>query len=182
MYKFGRDISISGPIKLDIHNADKISTFDCGNAEINKYVKYIAKKDTRAVSFFRKDIETNNVIQFYTVSCSGIMMKYDNKIVVIPAVEIEYFAIDDKYKHLKYSIDDDCSFSNTLLDGLIGDISYFTENYCGADKIVLYSVPKAVNFYKRSGFKIFDKDIMEPSKHPFLEGCIPMYFDLNYED
>ena len=55
---------------------------------------------------------------------------------------------------------------------------FFTDTYCGANKIILYSVPDAVKFYERSGFKPFENYMLQ-SNERYLEGCIPMYFDLN---
>lgn len=48
----------------------------------------------------------------------------------------------------------------------------------GAEKVVLYAVPTAINFYKRCRFKEFE-DSMFGDEGTFLDGCVPMYFDLN---
>ena len=62
------------------------------------------------------------------------------------------FAIDENYQHMQYSEDiEDGSFSDILFSDVIGFIYDFTENYCGADKIILYSVPDAKSFYIRNG-------------------------------
>ena len=48
----------------------------------------------------------------------------------------------------------------------------------GASKIVLYAVPKAIRFYKRHGFKDFG-DTMYGDEGYYVEGCKPMFFDMN---
>lgn len=48
----------------------------------------------------------------------------------------------------------------------------------GAAKIVLYAVPQAISFYKRHGFKEFG-DTMYGDEGYYVEGCKPMYLDLN---
>ena len=35
---------------------------------------------------------------------------------------------------------------------MISKIYEFTEEICGADKVILYAVPKARNFYEKNGF------------------------------
>ena len=60
---------------------------------------------------------------------------------------------------------------------MISKIYEFTEEICGADKVILYAVPKAKNFYEKNGFTVFPPFMLQ-SESRFLEGCIPMYLDL----
>lgn len=50
----------------------------------------------------------------------------------------------------------------------------FTDDYCGASRIVLYSVPEAVSFCKRNGFDDF-KEFMNPDQSLDVADCVPMY-------
>ena len=88
----------------------------------------------------------------------------------------KYFVTNDWYQDIQYC--EDKSFgclSNVIFDKVIADIYEFTENYCGADKIILYSVPSAYEFYNRAGFCDFEEYMLQ-SDDKFLDGCIPMYF------
>ena len=72
---------------------------------------------------------------------------------------------------------DEGNLSDMLFSDIISYIYDFTDNQCGADKIILYSVPNAKNFYQRNGFCEF-QEFMKPSTSWFTDGCIPMYMDL----
>lgn len=88
------------------------------------------------------------------------------------------FAIDEKYQHMNYSENiEDGNFSDMLFSEVIGNIYNFTDNYCGADKVILYSVPDAESFYTRNGFKRFERFMLQ-STSIFVDGCIPMYLSL----
>lgn len=166
--------------KYDLINLKNIpsnllNSFDCGNDVINDYFKHKAIDDDDVTTFgFLND---QNIVSLVSLCCTGIMLESGNKIQIIPAVEIKMFATSENYQHGLHPSGDDYKWSEYCLDKTIAFIINFTENYCGASKIVLYSVPNAVNFYIRSGFKKFEK-FMRPSEKRFLDGCVPMYMVL----
>lgn len=180
MTAYGNQINISEPIKMTESEKDFVKSFDCGNESINEYLKEKSFSDPQTVTFIFKDIEKNKVICYYSLSCSGLVAdhNYGNKISIYPAVEIKMFATDEQYQHIPYSDNnDDGVLSDMLLAEVIYNIYKFTDNQCGADKIVLYAVPEFVNFYSRNGFCEF-KEFMIPSTNWYIDGCIPMYMDL----
>lgn len=63
-------------------------------------------------------------------------------------------------------------------DYMISYMSDLSHEKIGAAKIVLYSVPQAISFYKRHGFKTFGKTMYGDEGY-YVGGCEPMYFDLN---
>lgn len=69
-------------------------------------------------------------------------------------------------------------YTNYLFDYMISYMSKISHEVIGAAKIVLYAVPQAVSFYKRHGFKEFG-DTMYGDEGYYVEGCKPMYLDLN---
>ncbi|MBP0977029.1 MAG: hypothetical protein J6P89_02485, partial [Oscillospiraceae bacterium] len=84
----------------------------------------------------------------------------------------------EAFDHVKMKQGDTLTLvGDYLFYDVIGHIFNFTEEQCGADKIILYSVPDALNFYSRNGFSVFE-DYMKPSSDWFTDGCIPMYMDL----
>lgn len=180
MKQYGNQINLSDAIKMTESQKDIVQTFNCGNEVINEYLKTKACDDPQTVTFIVKDQENDMVICYYSLSCSGLILEHGhaNKITVYPAVEIKMFAIDEKYQHLPYSEDaDEGNLSDMLFSDIISYIYDFTDNQCGADKIILYSVPNAKNFYQRNGFCEF-QEFMKPSTSWFTDGCIPMYMDL----
>lgn len=95
-----------------------------------------------------------------------------------PAIELKMFAIDNKYKKMQYSKDDDeYLLSDNLLCSVIKEIIGITENICGASNIILYSVPYTIEFYKRNGFEPF-REYMISSDDMYLNGCLPMLLKL----
>ena len=82
------------------------------------------------------------------------------------------FAIDERYQHLPYSAEkEDGTFSDYIFRFVISKIYEFTEEICGADKVILYAVPKAKNFYEKNGFTVFPPFMLQ-SESRFLDGFI----------
>lgn len=174
---YGEDIK-NKPKLLTSSDIDLVKDFDCGNQVINDYLKQEALKDTKATTFIVVNTETNEVICYYSLNCSGFVVNNGNNFTIYPAVEVKMFAIDEKYQHLPYSKSfKDGNFSDMLFNEVIGFIYEFTDLYCGADKVILYAVPNAESFYKRNGFKRFESFMLQ-STSLFLNGCIPMYLSL----
>lgn len=178
--KYGNEYNISKSIIVTEEMKESIQDFDCGNEALNSYLKEKSYNDPRAVTFVIKDKDSDKIVCYYTLNCTALVINPTEKsdIVLCPSVEIKMFAVDENYQHIAYSQDpDDGSLSDLLLADAISRIYDFTENQCGADKITLHAVPKAVNFYAKNGFRLFE-DYMIPVLDWFTEGCIPMYMDL----
>lgn len=174
---YGENIKLSNSKLLSQDDIDKTKDFNCGNEVINNYLKEQAYNDPKATTFIIYDTENNHIISYYALSCSGFVLNYKSHFTLYPAVEIKMFAVDEQYKHIIYSPDDNLTLSDYIFCNVISRIYDFTENECGADKVILYSVPKAENFYIKNGFIRF-QDFMLKSESMFLDGCIPMYMDL----
>ena len=164
--------------KVDI---ESLQSFNSTNEAIDDYFKKEAKSDTTSKSFvvLNKREDMPSIIGTYSLCCSGYVYQFRDRIYINPAVEVKYFAINEYYQDAQH--DDDVDFgclSSNIFSIVIGNIINFTDNYCGANKIILYAVPDAVKFYKRMGFKPFE-DYMLKTNERYLEGCSPMYLDLN---
>ena len=97
---------------------------------------------------------------------------------LIPAVEVKNFALNEKYQNMPY--EDDASkgvLADYVLADLIISIIDFTDYICGASRIILHSTPGAHEFYIRNKFKDFE-EFMIPEKKMYLEDCIPMFLNL----
>lgn len=163
---------------VSLEECEQLDLFNCGNETIDEIIKHELVSDTMTKSFAVLNRNDNDAVAVYSLSCSGFVIRYDQKIFIYPAVEIKYFAVNEKYQDIQYCDDKEQGcLSNAIFDRIIADIYSFTENYCGADKIILYAVPSAYDFYKRIGFEDF-KDFMQQSQDRFLDGCIPMFFNM----
>ena len=171
----------------EIHEGNKLilSNFHSGNDSIDSYFKgkCEAITDTSAKSFVVTNDNTQNgmpsVIGVYSLCCSGYVIDSHNYFYIHPAVEIKYFAINEYYQDIQYSenTEEGCLSSN-ILATIIGRIISFTDSYCGANKVILYSVPEAEFFFQRMGFHLFANYMLKNNER-YLEGCIPMYLDLD---
>lgn len=174
---YGEDI-LYNIIRFTDKDINLVQDFNCGNEVINDYLKEEACNDTKATTFIIVNNANSQIIAYYSLNCSGFVIDNGNNFTIYPAVEIKMFAIDEKYQHIPYSTNrEDGNLSDTLFDNVIGYIYSFTDNCCGADKVILYSVPNAENFYKRNGFKRFENFMLQ-STSLFLDGCVPMYLSL----
>lgn len=177
---YGEDIKFN-VYKLSDEYSSLIERFECGNKEIDKYLKYKALGDMESGNSLTRIIVTKNneeIIAYYSINCSAIVMEDHSHKYFSPSVEIKMFAVNDKYHSIPYSKDeDDICFSDYLLCLIIKEIVDFTENICGANSIILYSVPYAINFYERNGFELF-REYMLSSDDNYLNGCEPMWLQL----
>ena len=103
----------------------------------------------------------------------------EKRIISFPAIEIDYFAIDEEYQGLKYDeTDDDEPFN--LSDALFGDIlgvCLEVSKIIAFKFLILYSVPEAKNFYKKHNFEEFYK-FMNKINNTHVEECIPMFLEI----
>lgn len=158
---------------------NKICKFKCGNDEMDKYLKDKALSDLDSGDGTTKVVINDNndeVIAYYTLNCSAIVVNSHKKKYYSPAIEIKMFALSEKYH--KYQIDEDENYiSDLILCNIISEINDFTRQTCGAKSIILYSVDDAKHFYSRNSFECFEP-YMEQNNDRYLEGCTPMFFTL----
>jgi GNAT superfamily N-acetyltransferase len=146
-------------------------TFDCGNSTLNSYLKKYAYKDNESVTYI---IFNNSVsIGYYTLTCYGIVKKNDLGIEITPAVQIKFFALDKNYQGELYP-GKNLKYSELLFSHVLEQISESAHKEFGAGYIILYSVPDAVNFYKKFGFVETPNEFIV-SEQKKKEGCIPMW-------
>lgn len=159
---------------LSLDHQRLISKFNCGNDVLNTYLKKKAFLDYDAVTYLAIDIAEKRIISFFSLSCSGLYLRYREIFNCFPAVEIKNFATDVNYQHR--FLEKGITYSQSILAlvkyHLIRD---FTDNICGASRIILYSAPSAVGFYKNASFIDFNEDFVTDGSN-YLEGCIPLIY------
>lgn len=179
--RYGEEIPIEIQI-LTQENKKYTETFFCDNESIDRYFRCIAPHDATAVTYLFIDTEYDALVACVTLSCSAIFEKADEDIdqfsTILSAMEIKYFAVDETYKHRPYRKNAKLSLSHYLMDYMLVMILRMSHEHVGAAKVVLYSVPEAVSFYRRCDFKEFG-NTMYGDQGYYVDGCVPMYFDLN---
>lgn len=161
--------------QLDFSTQRLCRNFDCGNEYINGFIRDTAIDDVDSTTFIYIDNTGNKVVCAYSLACSGIVANISNKTLIYPAVEIKVFALDKEYQHKVYNKSVG-TYGDLFFSYIIRSIAEFTDNYCGASRIVLYSVPEYINFYKRNFFKNFEP-FMNPDESETNRDCIPMFFN-----
>ena len=182
MEKIGSNYSIDLQI-LNQSNKEYTKNFCCGNSEIDSYFRNRAAKDKTAVTYMYIDTDTNTLIACVTISCSAIFTESDEEqsfSTILSAMEVKYLAVDENYQHIPYFKDSERpTLSDQMFDDMIFRMYELSHSHIGASKIVLYSVPQAVNFYRKHGFKAFGESMYGDEGY-YVQGCKPMYFDLNW--
>ncbi len=168
---------------------DKCNQFNCGHLPINTYLKNQALVDAisgNGVTYLAINKVDNSIVAYYTVAASLIPYiditnygdeeepYFDHNIHGYRALEITMFAVSTKYqdKFIEGNL-----ISSLILHQAIGNIYDLATQSIGAKFIILYSVPDAIEFYKRNRFQ-FLKEYMIPIKHIESEDCTPMYLRL----
>jgi len=175
---YGNNINIEFN-KLDKSNCHSLSSFYCGNTTIDEYFRKDAINDSDATTYFFLNKDNTEIIAVFTICCSGVTYTPESEFsYVIPAIEIMYFATNEKYQKMSYSEkQDDKTLSHQLLLFCIDYIKKVPCSHCAAAILTLYAVPEYVKFYVDGGFESF-MDFMEEKNKPFLQGCLPMFMFL----
>lgn len=174
--QYGSDLSLSLE-NLSKKIIDQYE-FNCGNEYINScYSKSMDNIETADFVFI--DTNKNDIVAYFSLTCSAIMVEMEKSAInLVPAVEISIFALAVDYQGMPMTDKRTSSkLSKFLFEMIINRVYDFTEEYCGAGRVVLYSVPKAYNFYKKFGFSDFSS-IMRGDASTALKDCIPMYYIL----
>lgn len=169
-------------IKLGYKTKSYVENFNCGNKQIDYYFQHIALNDNNTVTYLFIDKSKDVTIACVSVCCSRIDIIDSNGLIeaTIPAFEIKYFAINEKYHKKKYKEDSDQTLSKVIMDKMIYYLYDDCRSVVGASKIILYSLKRAVHFYEGCYFKKFEP-FMKKSEDTFVSECTPMYFDLDPE-
>lgn len=178
-HKYALDYSISFH-KVNPDDQSLLDQFRCEYKAICDFIQNHSIDSQKDVSYIFVDDENQRIIAFCAICCTGISTTaYESGVeytTSIPAVEIDYFAVDEEYRSLL--LDAESSRYETLSRALFlymqDVIRSISEEHVGATHICLYAVPKAVSFYKRCGFTEFN-EYMNGDEVPFLEGCVPMF-------
>lgn len=174
LYMYGDEIDYSIVEKSSI-TKEMIEDFSCGNTTIDN----VLKNDTEYSSLFAVDNKENKIISFIVYLASGIPMQYGSTHITRSAVLIDIFAVDIKYQHLPFELNQEYKYnlSDEIFCKFLMQLRKISEEYLYFEFVTLYSVPNAKGFYKRNCFEEFNT-YMIPDKYSYLDGCIPMFMSL----
>lgn len=180
-HEFGLDYSISFK-RVTPADAELLKNFECENPAIRNFARNESLESQKDVTYIFVDNENKTVICFCSISCTGISVtECDSRgnpySSTIPAIEIDFFAVDERYRSL--TLDNESTRYETLSKALflymIEHIKKITQNVVGATHICLYAVPQARSFYKRCDFVEFEA-YMNRDEKKFVKDCIPMFY------
>ncbi len=170
--------------KVDPEDSEMLKEFECEYDAIRDFIRYQSIKSRKDVSYIFIDEENKIVVGFCAICCSGISAIKTNESVgnyvgIIPAIEIDFFAVDSRYRNLPLTADSKRyeTLSSALFLFMIQQIKRIASTEVGATHICLYAVPRAKNFYKRSDFVEYDETMVR-DQDPFLKSCIPMFYEI----
>ncbi len=198
MYKYASEINEENIIiqKLYDDNVYLIKDFVCGNDYIDEFLKKKAIYSRESTTHLILEKSSNLLLGFFSLSASGISFNMSEVNTLrekknrfnISAVEIDFFAVNKPFQHMFYDeISEKEKEEYFLSDILFEKIMEFILNLresIGFRSVVLYSVPnskdsnKPLNIYERFNFVSF-KDYMEQDRKRYLEGCIPLFKDVD---
>ena len=179
-YSFGNEIKYDIVEQSSI-NKKIIEDFSCGNEDIDKAIK---NPNSNYKYKYFIDTELCKIIGFVAYCTSGIQFHYGKDIVTKSALEIGYFALDEYYQHIPYDKKDSKNFklSDFLFCEMLAMFRTLSDTTIPFEYIKLFSVKKAVKFYKRNYFEEFNefehKSYITYDKHNYIDGCTPMFLTL----
>lgn len=177
---YGKDIKIRKELLTD-KTEHYTKGFICENDAVDHFIKYIATNDDSTVTYLYIDTEEDMLVAFVTIVCSAVFLTLsedEQESTIIPSVEIKYFAVNNPYKHMRYEKNSPYTLSHEILIDSILHIRNISHTTIGAKQIILYSVPRAINFYTRCRFEEFREDMYGDLGY-FVDGCTPMYLEIN---
>ncbi len=147
-----------------------IENFNCGDTQMNELLKEINSHHCTTKLLMYND----EIIAYIAYRCHSIKLLENDDDEVFPAIEIHGFAVSKKYQSKKLS--NKLTISHNFLIMMLKNFKDISNNIIKANYIVLHSVPKAVNFYKKVGFQRTENH--EVLNDSFNDDCIPMIMKL----
>ena len=177
---FGREIHLQRFV-LSKNSRDLLESFSCGNAAIDCFFREQAAFDEARVTYVFINEDNGDIVACVTIECSAIYFQRKGESLFsdfLSAMEIDYFALSEKYRHIKMSKGSKFTLGDIIMRNVLMMLKDISRTTIGAATVVLYSVPDAVTFYRRNNFFFFEEG-MTADSWKYVEGCIPMHYDLN---
>lgn len=159
----------------------QFKAFDCGNSDLNDFLLSDAKNYAKRLLSVTYLIENENeIIAFFSVSNDRISIRESDKAVWRKIKkEFPYSKHRSDYPAVKIgrlgvNLTHQTSHIGTYILDFVKK-TFITNNRTGCAFITVDSLPSAIPFYQKNGFK-FLKTSTNPQS---TENTIPMYYDLS---
>jgi len=142
---------------------------------IDKSKAYYDAKTGETKTFVVIDAGSEDVAAYFSLKCSSLRVEEqinddETEVNVYPTVEVVMFAVHSAL--LRKNI------GTRVLAHIINYVGELRKKI-GIRGITLFSVPDAVDFYKKFSFKVLSEDLgMEMYRSTDCEECVPMYLAL----
>ena len=179
----GRDVHMKpDPVLLTPDNERIVRGFNCGadGMNFNEYLANEAAVDNEARTYvYVTDENEPKPVAYFSIACSMLVKGSGGDMLSshAPAVMIDKYAVAEEYHHMDYRGDGENTLAQMIFFDVQERISDIACKVIGAKYIVLFSTPKAHNFYLKCGFEDLDDYLVEYISAD-NEGCIPMFTQL----
>lgn len=161
---------------IDEDTENLLSFFDCGHEGINNFlIESASEYDGTGLGTTHLAINNQQILGYYTLRNSSLLyhVKQDSFIRGLLSTEIYIFAVDKRFQGQQYTTN--INISDFILKHAISTI-YDNNLYSASKFIILNSVNKAINFYRRNKFIAFDTYMQFVyDDHGIPQNCTPMY-------
>jgi len=176
--EYGMDVQTEREL-LTADNIDSVSGFfgTLDDLDFIEFLNEYAIDDTTTRTYIYRNKENGEAVAFVSLACSVIAEEHDDATIeYAPAVLIDKFMVDEKYRHLQYKPDNtDHVLASMIFLDTLEYIEELTKTVIGAQYVVLYSTPEAYTFYlNKCKMKNF-AEYMRRNDDSRTDFCTPMY-------
>lgn len=157
------------------------SRFPYGETFIKNEIKSYINKSTRYVTYLVKNNTSNDILAYYTLSASAIFWEPNGNIKKNPAIEINYFSLDDKFAFNENG--KGIGLGALIFEDFIRPTIELISQYLGISIVILFAIPsknnKVINAYEKMGFSLVnDVDVEQYIIDKQVKGCRLMLMTL----
>lgn len=177
--EYGEEIKVERKL-LTVDDIELIGGFrgDPDDVDFLEFLKEYAIDETISRTYIYRNTANGEAVAFCSLSCSTIAEeKNDGLMSYAPAILVDKFMVDLRYRHIQYFRDNDKHvLASMIFLDMIEYIEELVKKVIGAQYIVLYSVQEAHNFYRnRCDMEDF-KEYMRRTNDFRTNDCIPMFW------
>lgn len=180
-YQYGEEINYSYS-RVTPEDYYDIQAFSCGNRRLDYYIhNELIKNDILdtddGLPFKVYDSITGRIIGVFSLAASGIILKMDNYVKILPSIKIDIFAVDIYFQKMymeessknSQNPEDHFYLSDSIMCDVIKICRNLSEEKLTANYIVLYADKKAKRFYERNMFSKFDEYMLREENMEIAE-------------
>lgn len=159
-----------------------VGDFECEDEGIENFLKNEAHtydstgEGNTYILVDENDKNQKKIVAYYTLKCNGIQLKDKTLHKVLPALEIARLGVDINHNRKGYG--------SIMLAMAVNVAIHLKEKHVGVKYIHLFSVPNALNFYKKKNkaglkFKEYPEGYEFLKEENSQDGCKALYVTLS---